>query len=201
MMTNDPLDEYRSLVRNRLSEPRWQHTLSCMEYATDLAIRFGLDIPRIRLAALLHDLFRDIDLSEAGEYAAKLGYAADAHELANPVLLHGPIAALWVEEHLHIEDAEILEAIRYHTTGAEGLRPLGVILYIADGLEPLRDFQAARRLRCDLVRLPLQAAALMTLEHNLEYLTSRGIPISPKSSAWYRQLQCEERLRSPKGNI
>ncbi|MCL2547763.1 MAG: bis(5'-nucleosyl)-tetraphosphatase (symmetrical) YqeK [Symbiobacteriaceae bacterium] len=159
-----------------------------MEYAVSLAQVYGTDVSSVRIAALLHDACRDLSMAEMLDRTAKSEYRISEFEYVNPVLLHGPLAAEWAEKDLGIADESILEAIRFHTTGAPGMGKTAMVLFLADALEPLRSFPEAPCLRKRIMKLTLKAAVALTLRYNLHYLIDAGKPISPHSVALHNQL-------------
>ena len=68
-------------------------------------------------------------------------------ERESPKLLHGPVAAELARRELGVEDTEVLDAIREHTTGRPGMGPLSLVLYVADKIEPARDYPSVENLR------------------------------------------------------
>ena len=189
--THTPLEAAASFARNHLSEGRYGHTLRVADTAEDLARAHGLDPGRARLAALLHDAAREI--GEPGEF---LRLAGEWHipfgepERQSPKLLHGPVAAELARRELGVEDAEVLEAIRAHTVGRPGMGPLALVLYVADKIEPARDYPSVGRLRT-LSRQDLRGAAAASLRRAISHNEGRGRPIHPASRNTLAWLEAE----------
>ncbi|CAA9504409.1 MAG: Hydrolase (HAD superfamily), YqeK [uncultured Rubrobacteraceae bacterium] len=167
-------------ARERLSAKRYGHTLRVAETAEDLARAHGLDPARARLAALLHDAARERSFEEFLGLAEDLGLPVGEPERESPKLLHGPVAAELARRELGVEDGEVLEAIRAHTTGRPGMGPLSLVLYVADKIEPARDYPSVENLR-RLARRDLRAAAAESLRRSIAHNEERGHPTHPAS--------------------
>jgi len=167
-------------ARERLSAKRYGHTLRVANTAEDLARAHGLDPGRARLAAILHDAARETASEEFVDLAEALGLRVDEPERESPKLLHGPVAAEFARRELGVEDGEVLDAIREHTTGRPGMGPLSLVLYVADKIEPARDYPSVENLR-RLARQNLRAAAAESLRHSIAHNEERGRPTHPAS--------------------
>ena len=169
-----------SFARERLSAKRYGHTLRVANTAEDLARAHGLDPGRARLAALLHDAARERSAEEFLGLAEDLGLPVGEPERESPKLLHGPVAAELARRELGVEDGEVLEAIRAHTTGRAGMGPLSLVLYVADKIEPARDYPSVENLR-RVARRDLRAAAAESLRRSIAHNEERGRPTHPAS--------------------
>ena len=182
-----PIEAADAFARERLSGKRYGHTLRVADTAEDLARTHGLDPDRARLAALLHDVAREIGRPEkflrlAEEWDLPVG----EHERRDPKLLHGPVAAELARRELGVEDAEVLEAVRVHTVGRAGVEGLALVLYVADKSEPARDYPSVGRLR-RLSREDLREAAAEALRRAIAHNDERGRethPASHETLAW-----------------
>jgi predicted HD superfamily hydrolase involved in NAD metabolism len=186
------LEAADAFARERLSEKRYGHTVRVADTAEDLAREHGLDPARTRLAALLHDAARETEPGEylrlAGEWSLPVGEP----ERQSPKLLHGPVAAELGRRELGVEDEEVLEAVRVHTVGAAGMGPLALALYVADKIEPARDYPSVGRIR-DLARRDLREAAAESLRRAISYNEGRAREIHPASREMLEWLEEPER--------
>ena len=167
-------------ARERLSAKRYGHTLRVANTAEDLARAHGLDPDRARLAGLLHDAARELPSEEFLDLAEDLDLPVGEPERESPKLLHGPVAAGLARRELGVEDEVVLEAIRDHTTGRPGMAPLSLVLYVADKIEPARDYPSVENLR-RLARRDLRAAAAESLRRSIAHNQERGRPTHPAS--------------------
>lgn len=159
---------------------RYSHVVRVARFADRLAARHGLDCNRARIAGMLHDLARLMPASELVEGCERRGLPVDAFAREYPIVLHAPLGAALAKERFGIDDPHILSAIEKHTTGAAQMSPLDCVLYLADGLEPGRDFSGRAALAA-LAFEDLAAAMRGTLEASFSYLRERGLRAAPQS--------------------
>ena len=193
--THTLLEEADAFARSRLSEKRYGHTLRVADTAEALARAHDLDSDRARLAALLHDAARETGPEEFLRLAHELGLSVGETEKESPKLLHGPVAAELAERKLGIEDGEVLEAVRVHTTGRPGMGPLALVLYVADKIEPARDYPSVGRLR-ELARKDLQRAAAESLRRAIAHNEERGRETHPASLQTLEWLEADHSSQS-----
>ena len=177
-----PTDAADLFARERLSAKRYGHTLRVADTAESLARAHGIDPGRARLAALLHDAARERPSGEFLDLALGWNLPVGEPERESPKLLHGPVAAELARRELGVEDAEVLDAVREHTTGRPGMGPLSLVLYVADKIEPARDYPSVENLR-RLAREDLRGAAAESLRRSVAHNEQRGRPTHPASLA------------------
>jgi len=177
--------ELAARLKAELKPARWEHTRGVLRTAERLALAHGLDPQRARLAALLHDCGKA--WGREALLARLKAAGADAEEAALPALWHAPVGAWRARHDFGCRDAEILEAVRYHSTGAPGQTPLQKLLFVADYIEPGRppwpELPALRR----LARKDLAAAWGQVLKCKLLDLVARERPLHPRSLAAYHE--------------
>jgi predicted HD superfamily hydrolase involved in NAD metabolism len=186
-----------AFARKRLSEKRYDHTIRVADTAERLARVHGLDPDRTRLAALLHDAARETEPDEFLRLAKAWGLPVGEPERQSPKLLHAPVAAELARRELGVEDEEVLEAIRAHTVGQPGMGPLALALYVADKIEPARDYPSVERLR-KLASEDLREAATEALRRVVAHNEVRDRPIHPSSRAmleWLEETQSAAQRR------
>ncbi len=178
---NDALLEAAdAFARERLSEKRYGHTVRVADTAECLARKHGLDPVRTRLAALLHDAARETEPDEFLRLTKEWNLSVGEPERQSAKLLHGPVAAELARRELGVANEEVLEAIRVHTVGEAGMGPLALALYVADKIEPARDYPSVDRLR-RLAHEDLRQAATEALRRVVAYNEGRGRPVHPSS--------------------
>ncbi len=180
--TEPLLETADSFARERLSEGRYGHTLRVADTAERLARAHGLDPERARLAALLHDAARELGREEFLRLAGAWGLPVGEPEQKSPKLLHGPLAAELARRELGVEDEEVLEAVRAHTTGRPGMGPLALALYVADKIEPAREYPSVEGLR-RLAAEDLRTAAAEALRRSISHNEQRSKETHPASHA------------------
>ena len=183
----DSYEKIKALLKERLDEHRYIHSLGVADSAKELALRFGGDEKKAYLAGLLHDITKN----ETNERQLKLfesdGIILNQVEKNNPKLWHAMTAPVYIKNKLGITDAEILSAVRYHTTGKAGMTLLEKIVYIADYISAERDYpdvDVMRALSCE----SLEKAALYSLKYTFKKLSQSELVIHPDSLAFYNEL-------------
>lgn len=180
-MSDDPLlQSAQRYARERLSDKRYDHTLRVTDAAERLAEAHGLDHKKVRLAALLHDSSREVGPEELLRLAGQRGVPVGTPERESPKLLHGPVAAELAREDLGVESEEVLDAVRAHTTGAPGMGRVALAVFLADKIEPARDYPGIEKLRA-LAEQNLKSAARVSLERSISHNEGRGNRTHPNS--------------------
>jgi predicted HD superfamily hydrolase involved in NAD metabolism len=195
--THTAIENAEALARSRLSEGRYGHTMRVANTAADLARVHGLDEDRTRLSALIHDAARETGPEEFLRLAQEWELPVGEPERQSPKLLHGPVAAELARRELGVEDEEILKAVRAHTTGKPGMGPLALALYVADKIEPARDYPSVERLR-RLAREDLHAAATESLRRAIAHNEERGKDVHPSSREALEWLEAD---RTAQGGV
>jgi predicted HD superfamily hydrolase involved in NAD metabolism len=193
--THTLLEEADAFARSRLSKERYGHTLRVADTAEDLAEVHNLDKNRARLAAILHDAARETGPEEFLRLAHEWDLPVGEPERQSPKLLHGPVAAELARRELGIEDGEVLEAVRAHTTGRPGMGPLALVLYVADKIEPARDYPSVGRLR-ELARENLHEVAAESLRRAIAHNEERGRDTHPASLQTLEWLEADHTSQS-----
>ena len=133
-------------LRRRLSKKRFEHTLGVVVTSVDLARKYGENLEYARLAALLHDSAKELPLLDMQNLVKN--FNLDDDMLRNGALLHGVAGMELAKERYGVTNSYILEAIRVHTTGKVNMSTLDKIIFLADYIEPNRDFPGL-----DIIRL------------------------------------------------
>ncbi len=177
---NLPMEELEQVVVSLLKPNRVAHVLGCRDTAIELAKRWGADITDAGRAGLLHDITKALDgplqLTLCEEYGIVLGEFFKH----NPKTLHSLTGSL-VANRIFGENKQVVDAICCHTTGKANMNTLEKILYIADYMEPNRDFPGVEILR-KLAYTDLDKALKTGLEMTLQMLNKNNQEISPASA-------------------
>ena len=171
--------ELEEVVTALLKPSRVPHVLGCRDTAIALARLWGADEVDAGRAGLLHDITKALDGPCQLTLAEEYGIILDEFSQKNPKTLHaltGSLVAKWVFE----ENEAVVQAIRHHTTGKADMNLLEKIIYVADYMEPNRDFPGVEKLR-ELAYTDLDAALKLGLEMTLELLNKQGSEVSPES--------------------
>ena len=163
----------RNKAYSMLKPSRIPHVTGCEQEAVRLAERWSADAEKAREAAILHDITKKEPLSEQLKLCAGYGIMTDGDELKNSKLLHAMTAAA-IAEHEFGSSSEVVNAIKWHTTGREDMTLLEKIIFIADYIEPNRDFEGLDHLR-SLAYEDIDEALLSALEMSLEDMKEHSI--------------------------
>lgn len=180
-------------VKKRLPENRFNHVLGVMGTAMGLAKHYNVSEEQARTAAMLHDVAKFADRDWMRRIIETKGMDPTLLEYHHE-LWHAPVGAYLAAYEFGIEDEDILNAIRYHTTGRAGMSDLEKIIYIADMIEPSRKFPEVDALRAKK-HDGLDALMEASIRQSIEFLTSKNQPVYPDS------LKCLEHFEQQKGNV
>ena len=170
------MEKYISILKEKLNNKRFLHSLRVAETARELAIKNDVDPELAYLSGILHDYGKNISWENLIKIAESNKLITDEIEKKNPFLLHGPVGAHLLEKELGIKNREILEAVRYHTTGKPNLGKLGLIIYIADLIEPERQQADIDSLR-QITYKNLWMGVFTGINFTLRYLIAENKPI------------------------
>ena len=167
-------EQLRPIALSYLKHRRMRHVLGTEEEAVRLARRYGADETQARIAALLHDCTKKLNLSEQMALCARYDM-----ERTTLKLLHAKTGAA-VAQHVFGVQAAVSEAIKWHTTGKADMSLLEKVIYLADYIEPSRDFPGVDALRRKVYD-NLDAGLAMGLEMTIEEMHELGEPVHPKT--------------------
>ena len=168
-------DELRPIAMSYLKPKRMPHVLGTEQEAVRLVRRYGGDETQARIAALLHDCTKKLDMAQQLALCEKYGIMLD--ELAQKALklLHSKTGAAIARDVFGVEDA-VYDAILYHTTGKPDMTRLEKIIYLADYIEPTRDFPGVDELR-KTVYEDMDKGLLMGLTMTIQEMEEMGNPV------------------------
>ena len=178
-LKNLPMERLEQVVVSLLKANRVKHVLGCRDTAVELAKAWGADPVDAGRAGLLHDITKALDgelqLTLCGAY----GKLLDDFSRKYPKTLHALTGSL-VARRIFGENNAVVSAIEFHTTGKADMSLLEAIIYVADYMEPNRDFPGVERLR-ELAYTDIRGALKLGLEMTLEHLKEQGGEVSPAS--------------------
>ena len=182
---NLPMEQLEKVVVSLLKPNRVAHVLGCRDTAIELANRWGANVTDAARAGILHDITKALDGPLQLTLCSEYGIVLDGFSQNNPKTLHALTGSL-VAKRIFGENEAVVEAIRWHTTGKENMNLLQKIIYVADYMEPNRDFPGVDKLR-HLAFTDMDGALKLGLEMTLALLREQGREISPESQqaiAW-----------------
>ncbi|MEG0768847.1 MAG: bis(5'-nucleosyl)-tetraphosphatase (symmetrical) YqeK [Ruthenibacterium sp.] len=182
------VDEAKRLAKKSLSEKRYQHTCNVRKLAVQLARQSGEDETKAALAALLHDIAKELPRDKMLQICAGNDIIANA-VLARPVpVWHGIAAAVLAKQEYGVDDAEILNAIACHTTGRADMTRLDKIIYLADMASEERTYPEAETLRSHALQ-NLDKAAIEGLGMSIAWLKAEGKSVDSATMEAYASLR------------
>lgn len=194
------MDYYINILKKRLKPARFSHSLLVRETALQMGAGFNLNQENLGLAALLHDYAKNLTPLELLAVAREHDLITERIEEWQPQLLHGPVGAFLCQRDLQITEPEILQAIRYHTTGHAEMSLLDKIVFLADLLEPSRNYAGLVQLR-NLCAVDLDKGLLLTFKSILQYLLQKELLIHPLTVRARNRLLEELKTKDEKGGI
>ena len=174
------INEIDSYIKGNLLENRYIHTLGVVETAVRLAEINGVDKEKARIAAMLHDIAKNMSIYDLKDILDRNNIVLTPDEEETPELWHSMVAPILSREIFDIQDEEILSAMRWHTTGKENMSILDKIIYIADMIEPGRNFPGVDNIR-RITFNNLDEGLLEGITHSIKYLLDKGFPININS--------------------
>lgn len=187
----ETIQRARELLAARLCAASYSHCERTAATALRLAERFGVDPAAAELAGLLHDYARDEAPSELVGVAESLGVPFVALERENPFLLHARVGAAMVRRELPEVGEAVLSAISVHTVGGVPMSALDKVVYLADMIEPGRDFPGLVGLRDACECEPLDECFRLAYGRTLRHLKEQERPVHPISDAVSARIEQE----------
>lgn len=181
-------NELKEIVKSKMSLKRFTYTLGVVEMSEKLAKIYNADIEKCKVAALLHDICKEMDM-EYIKNICKNNFMNELSEedLENNEILHGFAGSYYVKTELGINDKEILNAIKYHTIGAKNMTLVEKIVYIADAIEYGRNYPSVVEIREETFK-NLDKGILMEIEHKEKYLESIGKKSHPNTYKFKKEI-------------
>lgn len=184
-MAREDIAELRTKIKKTQDKKRFEHTLGVTYTAACLAMCYDVDTERAEIAGLLHDCAKCLSNDKKVELCKKQSIEINMTEAKNPFLLHAKAGAYLAQYKYGIGDEDILNAVRYHTTGRPGMSTLEKIIFIADYIEPGRDHSARLPELRKLAFRDLDRAMAEILKDTLSYLDGSENEIDPMTRKTY----------------
>lgn len=165
----------RPVALSYLKPKRMPHVLGTEQESVRLAERYGADVTKARVAALLHDCTKKLDMAEQLALCERYRIPLDELERKALKLLHSKTGAAIARDVFAVDD-EVYNAILYHTTGKPDMTLLEKIIYLADYIEPTRDFPGVEELRRTVYE-DLDRGLLLGLTMTIQEMEELGNPV------------------------
>lgn len=182
---SDELKKIEKKLSKELDKKRFAHTLGVAYTAVSLAMAHGENLYKAYLAGLLHDNAKCIPTDDKMDLCHKYEVLLNDAELDNPDLSHAKLGAVLAHKKYDVDDAEVISAICYHTTGRPDMTSLEKIIYIADYIEPNRKMLSKLPEIRQMAFCDLDQTILMILKNTLQYLQEKGVVIDSLTQETY----------------
>ncbi len=171
-------EEMKIKLKDSITKKRFIHSLNVMELAAELAAAHGIDKEKAAIAGLLHDCAKNIEADESLRLCEEFQIDIIDVERLQPKLLHGKVGAVLATKEYGVDDEEILDAIRHHTLGRENMTTMDKIVFIADYVEPGRNFEGIEELR-ELAFTDLDKTMVISLDNIIKHIITKEVLIHP----------------------
>lgn len=180
-------NEIKEILKENLTPKRYNHSLEVAKEARRLALKYGCDEEKAYFAGLLHDITKNLSDEKQLQIIRDFDIILTDVELNAKKLWHAITGTAYVKNVLKIEDEEILNAIRYHTTAKADMSLLETVLYLADFTSADRDYDDVDVMRC-LVDKSMFKALKYALSYTVKDLALRELAIHPDTLEAYNQI-------------
>lgn len=185
-MNNIDYEKFKKILSERLDEKRYFHSLCVADEAKRLALKYGADVEKCYLAGLLHDITKNSSKEEHLKIFDTFGIMLTAEE-SSFKLWHAISGAIYIKYILNIEDEDIYDAVRYHTTAKAKMSLISKVLYLADFTSRDRDYEDVDVMR-KLVDISLEEAMKYALKYTITDLVSLDRVIHSDTLSAYNEI-------------
>lgn len=170
---NNNYEVYKNILKSRLNEKRYFHSLCVADEAKRLAEKYGGDSEKCYLAGLLHDITKNSPDEEHLQLFETFGIMLNDIEKNAKKLWHAMSGEAYIKNILKIDDSELLDAVRYHTTAKKNMSLTAKILYLADFTSRDRDYEDVEVIR-EIVDKSIEEAMVYTLKYSINDLLEQS---------------------------
>ena len=180
-------ETYRAILREKLDEYRYVHSINVSETSAELARKYGADEKKAYEAGLLHDIMKNADKEETFALLEKYGVELTQLEKKSPKLWHAIAGSVYCKYELEIDDEDVISAIRYHTTGRAGMTELEKVLFTADFISADRNYNGVEEMR-EKAQISLDEAMTEGLRFTIDELCNALKLIHPDTIDAYNDI-------------
>lgn len=181
------IEEYKEILKSKLSEKRYNHCINVSKKAVELSLKYGVNEQHAMIAGLLHDITKELSEEEHIKIFREGNINLEEIYNTNLKLWHAKSAAVYVNKHLGISDEDILNAIKYHTTGRKNMSTLEKIIYISDAISEERTYNDVDKVR-KAANENLDLAMVLLLALTIKKLINNNMPINEDTFKAYNEL-------------
>ncbi len=180
-------ERFDKVLKSRMGEKRYIHSQNVAAEAQRLAKKYGADVKKAKLAGMLHDITKETPGSEQLAIIENSAIALNNVEILSPKLWHAIAGAAFVRDIMKIDDEDVFNSIRYHTSGRAKMSLLEKCVFIADFIGAERNYDGVDEMRA-LANKSLEEAMEYGLSFSIADLAKRKLAIDPNSLACYNEI-------------
>ncbi len=186
-------EKYEKLIKETLSEYRYNHSMCVAKKAKELAKKHGLNEDKAYLAGILHDITKEMPNENQIELIERYDRPLTYVERGNHRVFHQMSGAVYVKYILGIDDEDIVNGIRYHTTGCENMTDFEMLIYLADFTSADRDYPDVDIMRSETEK-GFKYGMLYSLKYTIREVVKRERMLHPDTLHCYNWIikQTEE---------
>ena len=187
------IESYKKIIKGRMGEKRYIHSVNVAKQAQKLAKIYGCDEEKAMTAGILHDVTKETPFDEQLKIITEGGIILDEIEKSSQKLWHPISGSVYIQKYLDINDADIINAIRFHTTGRSNMSLLEKIIFVADFTGDERNYDGVDIMREKALR-SLEEAMIYGLQFTIQDLSSRALTIHPNALSCYNELILKDEM-------
>lgn len=172
------MNDYEAELKKMLKPDRFIHSQGVAKTAVKLAQMNGENTEKAYIAGILHDAGKNFSYEEMIKMCEKYSIELDDISKTSTALMHAPLSGEIAKDKFSVSDEEILQSIRCHTVGRENMTLLDKIIYIADMIEPNRDFEGVDEIR-KVTFENLNKGVLMGFDTTIQHTIKKGGLLHP----------------------
>ena len=180
-------EEYKALIKTKMGEKRYIHSVNMAKQAVHLAKKYGADVQKAQIAGILHDITKEMPENEQLQLMKNSGIILTKLQMTAPKLWHSISGACYIRDVLGIKDDDIFNAVRYHTTGRSGMSLLEKVIFIADFTGEERDYNGADEMKA-AAEESLEKAMEIGLTFSISDLINRRMTVAVETLDAYNEL-------------
>ncbi len=172
------IDKAKEHLKSRLNEKRYYHSLCVADAAKAIAEQYSYPTDKAYIAGLIHDVMRNESQDNMQSYINKHAIVLDDITQNSVMLWHAVLGADYIQRYMGINDLDIINAVRYHTTARKNMSTLEKIIYLADCSSTDREYWNVEDIR-KLILKDMNKAMYEVLDFSIKDLTEKGKPVHP----------------------
>ena len=181
------IDCYKDIIRSLMGERRYNHSVNVSAEAVRLAKKYGADVEKAAVAGILHDITKEVDFEKQLQIINSGDIILTDVEKTTNKLWHAISGSVYIQNELDIHDEDIINAVRYHTTGRANMSLLEKVIFLADFTSVERDYPDVDVIR-EKAEISLEEGMLYGIQFTLNRLLERQGPLSTDAIDAYNEI-------------